>query len=47
MKYASFSISQERVIVSMPSDADIEQLIKGLKENFGIEVEEEIRSLCG
>jgi len=30
----------------MPSDADIEELLKGLRE-LGIEVEEELRSLCG
>jgi len=47
MKYAEFSIFSGKVIVSMPSDSDIEQLIKGLKENFGIEADEELRSLCG
>ena len=46
MKYAEFSIFSGKVIVSMPSDADIEQLIKGLRE-LGIEVDEELRSLCG
>ena len=46
MKYAEFSIFSEKVIVSMPSDADIEELLKGLKE-LGIEVDEELRSLCG
>ncbi len=49
MKFASFSISSknDRVIVTMPSDEDIEKLLKGLREKFGIEVEEELRSLCG
>ena len=46
MKYAEFSVFSGKVIVSMPSDADIEELLKGLKE-LGIEVEEELRSLCG
>ena len=46
MKYAEFSIFSGKVIVSMPSDADIEELLKGLKE-LGIEVDEELRSLCG
>jgi len=46
MKYAEFSIFSGKVIVSMPSDADIEELLKGLRE-LGIEVEEELRSLCG
>jgi len=46
MKYAEFSISSNRVIVSMPSDADVEELLKGLRE-LGVEVEEELRSLCG
>lgn len=46
MKYAEFSIFSEKVVVSMPSDADIEELLKGLRE-LGIEVEEELRSLCG
>ena len=47
MKYAEFSIFSEKVIVSMPDEKSIEELFKGLKENFGIEVEEELRSLCG
>jgi len=47
MKFASFSISNNRVIVSMPSDREIEQLLKGLKEKFGIEADIEIKSLCG
>jgi len=46
MKYAEFSIFSGKVIVSMPDEKSIEQLIKGLKE-LGIEVEEELRSLCG
>jgi len=46
MKYAEFSISSDRVVVSMPSDADIEELLKGLRE-LGIEAEEELRGLCG
>ena len=46
MKYAEFSIFSGKVVVSMPSDADIEELLKGLRE-LGIEVEEELRSLCG
>ena len=47
MKYAEFLIFSGKVIVSMPDEKSIEELIKGLKENFGIEVEEELRSLCG
>ncbi|MDK2876170.1 MAG: hypothetical protein PWQ22_580 [Archaeoglobaceae archaeon] len=47
MKFASFSISKGRVMVSMPNDEDIEELLKGLREKFGIEVEVEVRSLCG
>lgn len=46
MKYAEFSVFSGKVIVSMPSDADIEELLKGLRE-LGIEVDEELRSLCG
>ena len=47
MKFASFSISKGRVMVSMPSDEEIEQLLKGLKEEFGVEVEVELKGLCG
>ena len=47
MKYAEFSIFSGKVIISMADEKSIEQLIKGLKENFGIEVDEELRSLCG
>lgn len=46
MKYVSFSISSAKIIISMPSESEIEQLKKGLRE-LGIEVEEELRSLCG
>jgi len=45
-KYAQFSIFSGRVIVSMPDEKAIEELFKGLRE-LGIEVEEELRSLCG
>jgi len=47
MKYASFSILRDRVIISMPNDREVEELLRGLRENFGIDVEEELRSLCG
>jgi len=46
-KYAQFSIFSGRVIVSMPDEKAIEELFKGLRENFGIEIKEELRSLCG
>ena len=46
MKYAEFSVFSGKVIVSMPSVADIEELLKGLRE-LGIEAEEELRGLCG
>lgn len=46
MKFAEFSIFNGKVIISMPSDEDIGRLLEGLRE-FGVEVEEEIRSLCG
>ena len=46
MRVAEFSIFNGRIIISMPNNEDIEKLLRGLRE-LGIEVEEEIRSLCG
>ena len=46
MKFAEFSIFSNKIIISMPNEEDIEQLLRGLRE-FGIEIEEELRSLCG
>lgn len=46
MKTAEFSIFNGRIVISMPSEEEIEKLLKSLKE-LGIEVEEEVRSLCG
>lgn len=46
MKTAEFSILGGRVIISMPSDDDIEKLLEGLRE-LGVEIDEELRSMCG
>ena len=46
MKIAEFSVLKDKVVVSMPSDEDIEKLLKGLRE-LGVDVDEELRSMCG
>lgn len=49
MKYAEFSIFDNgRVLISMPSEEELERLIESLKQKYGVEIEEElIRGLCG
>jgi len=46
-KYAEFFVASDgRVVVSVPSDAELRELVEGLRK-LGIEVHEEVRSLCG
>lgn len=49
MKFAYFSVSSKnnRVMVSMPSNEELEKLLDGLEKKFGVKIEVEVKGLCG